>query len=221
MTDSPQPDVPDYAEIIAEHTKAELGNYPGPAITTAEAFRAHMATIPRLKLTRTLPITWGETSTVLPVVRLVATQKTSHPVAHSVPDAPFSILASEQVEVVVRAAVGEFAEVLSRPTAGGFPYAKVRFGEHVADALVNHEGEDLRVGDITWLFRLLLLRIPVAAIDIDGEWEKDEEHSYAHDGVYVTAVKPKPRLDAEVYVGEPDTECWRHVGTSEGGVTWA
>lgn len=174
-----------------------------------------------LKLTRTLPITWGETSIVLPVVRLVATQKTRHPVALSVPDAPFSIVASESVEIIVRCNLGDFPEMLSGTWADGVPYAKVRFEPYTVEALVKTADPELSDRSSVARLRLLLLRVPIAALDIDDEWEKDDEHSYSRDGIEVIAVKPKPRLDAEVYVGEPGTDGWQHIGTTEGGVTWA
>lgn len=182
-----------------------------------------MTDSPQLKLRRTLPVTVGDTTKTLPVVRVVATQTMRYPDVQSVPSKPLAILGSEKVEIVFRAGLTDFYdELMGATAANAIPYGTIHFGHGTAgvrtmirDAeIAAPHGEGTSV-----LLTFLLLRVPVHTTEFDDDWEKDEEHSYSRDGVYVTAMKPKPRI--EVHVGDPNADGgWQYVGTSTGGVTW-
>lgn len=168
-----------------------------------------------LRFARTVPITWGATSIELPIVRLVATRKSSAPLVRG-HETPGALVASESVEVTVRCNLGDFPELLSGTWGDRVPHAWLRFPPHTVDALAKFTEQEPSYRGLTHLLTFLLLRVPVSAIWFDeSEWAKDEELSYSRDGVQVTVVKPKPRLDAEVYVGEPGTGGWEHVGAAQ------
>lgn len=172
-----------------------------------------MTETPRLKLTRTLPITWGDTSIVLPVVQVVATQKYRQVLVGGM--APPTVpLASESVEITVRCNYGDFPEMMRGTMGDPVQYAHLRFEPYTVDALAKVAETEMRTASVMTLLTFLLLRVPVEALEIDDEWEKDNDHSYGRDGVWVTVVKPKPQFGAEVYVGKPGESGWQHIGTA-------
>ena len=182
-----------------------------------------MTDSPQLKLTRTLPVTVGSTTKELRVVRVVATQSAPHMLALSVADAPFSIVAHERVEITFHADLTDFYdEIMGTTSADPVPYADIQFGEHAVKAMMRPAEVAAPFGDGTpILLTFMLLRVPFAALGFDDEdeWEKDDEHSYSHDGTQVIAIKPKPQ-PPEVYVGAPDGEGWQHIGTATGPIVW-
>lgn len=157
---------------------------------------------PQLKLTRTLAVTLGDITKVLRVMHVVATQASYGPIALSVPDGPFRLVASEKVEITFRAKGTDYADMLPAIHADSVPYTKIRFGEQDTKAMLGKVEPILRQHDTACLITFLLLRVPVAALafDDEDEWEKDEEHSYSRNGTNVIAIKPKP-LPPEDYVG--------------------
>lgn len=149
-----------------------------------------------LTLARTLPVTFGATTKELPVVRLIATQKLRQLDLSRLTE-PMSLVASEKVEITFRAKVADFYdELVSGTMAGPLPHGSVQFAEQSVDAMIarTEAAAPSFADEPGVLLTVLLLRVPVDAIDIDADWEKDEEHSPFYDGAYVIAVKPKARL---------------------------
>lgn len=147
-----------------------------------------------LKLERTLPVTFGEISKVLPVVRVIATKKLHSPLARGV-GAPVGLLRSETVEITFRTMAGEFDSVFAGKTmADSVPKAWIRFEPHTVEAMMERSEPEFALAAASSLITFMLLRVPVDALDFDDEWEEDTEHSYSRDGVVAIAAKPKPRL---------------------------
>lgn len=149
-----------------------------------------------LKLTSPLPVTFGVTTKLLPIVRAIFTQK--YTVWRGRETGIGSVLDREQVEIVFRAGIADFYdELLGATAADPVPQGRIQFGVHSVDALMGSwESETPSNGPSAELLTCLLLRVPNAAFDVNGDdWEFDEKHSYTNDGLYVTAVKPKELAD--------------------------
>lgn len=143
-----------------------------------------------LKLTRTLPVIVGSTTKTLPVVRLVAT--THHRDWEGRESGPLAILASEKVEIIFRATGVDYVDMLPGIYADSVPYAEIQFGEIGTKAMVGKVEPILSLnGDAACLITFLLLRVSSSMLDIDAEWERDNEHSHSRNGLEVIAIRPK------------------------------
>ncbi|WP_297827501.1 hypothetical protein [Mycobacterium sp.] len=143
------------------------------------------------QLATALPVTLGETNKTLPVVRVAITQKLVRLDLGRMND-PIGRVASESVEITLRAAEGDVADMFSGSAADPVPYARIRLGDQDVEAMFKL-GEPCTNGfELDLVF--LLLRVAPHAIQFGDDWELDDERSYSHDGVTVQVVRPKQKL---------------------------
>lgn len=145
------------------------------------------------QLATALEVTLGETTKTLPVVRVALTQRLVRLDLGRMND-PVGRVASEGVEITLRAAEADFAGVLNGTMADPVPYAKMRLGEQDVEAMLKFGQPYMGARDFELDIVFLLLRVAPSAIQFGEDWELDSERSWSSNGVTVQTVRPKQKL---------------------------
>ena len=162
-------------------------------------------------MSRTLPVSFGDATTTLKVVRVLSTKRLR---GWPLDGGPGALLASEEAEIVVRVSERDYLALNLYASGDSIPYARLQFGDITAEAMLKRTEQDMRSKMLDeLLLTFLLLRVSPDVLEFDDDWERDEEHCYLGELTHVTAMRPKQRL-------ETDRGEWQSIGTSDTGVVY-